>query len=131
MTLSPGAKLQPLRSTLRSPAGLSAACSSMLKRTGPNAAAIHRAQHLGIADRIEAESLRNPRLHQIDDPRHGRFGVVRLHEIEVAVATWLGEIGNGALIDLVRAGDDPALRCLPDDSGQPQTAPEAITSART
>src|SRR5664279_4277416 len=30
MTLSPGAKVQPNRSTLRSPAGLSAACSSTL-----------------------------------------------------------------------------------------------------
>src|SRR6202043_1907811 len=35
MTLSPGAKVQPKRSTLRSPAGLSAACSSMLSDRAP------------------------------------------------------------------------------------------------
>src|SRR5260370_848130 len=35
MTLSPGAKIQPKRSTLRSPAGFSAACSSMLSDRAP------------------------------------------------------------------------------------------------
>src|SRR5438309_9559726 len=35
MTLSPGAKVQPKRSTLRSLAGLSAACSSMFSERAP------------------------------------------------------------------------------------------------
>ena len=29
------------------------------------------------------------------------------------------EVGNGALVDPVGAGDDPALRGLPEDLGQP------------
>ena len=35
MTLSPGANVQPNRSTLRSPAGLSAACNSMFNDRAP------------------------------------------------------------------------------------------------
>src|SRR5271157_5367279 len=35
MTLSPGAKVQPNLSTLRSPAGFNAACSSMLRERAP------------------------------------------------------------------------------------------------
>ena len=35
MTLSPGANVQPNRCTLRSPAGLSAACSSMFSDLAP------------------------------------------------------------------------------------------------
>src|SRR5271165_3699477 len=35
MTLSPGAKIEPKRSTLRSPAGFKAACSSMLSERAP------------------------------------------------------------------------------------------------
>src|SRR5271168_3301190 len=35
MTLSPGAKVHPKRSTLRSPAGFNAACNSMLSERAP------------------------------------------------------------------------------------------------
>ena len=70
---------------------------------------------MDVADRIEAEALRNARLYQFDDPRHGAVGVFRWHEIKVAVALGPGEIGEGAAIDPVRAGDDPALRGLPKD----------------
>src|SRR4051812_28976200 len=57
-------------------------------------------------------------LHQFDDPRHGGFGIIRLHKIEVAVARGPGEVGNGAPVDLVRAGDDPAVGGLAEDLGQ-------------
>ena len=59
------------------------------------------------------------RLHQFDDARHGGFGIVRLHEVEVAVAFGRAEIGHRALVDAVGAGDDPALRGLPEHLGQP------------
>ena len=45
-------------------------------------------------------------------------GSSALHEVEVAVALWLREIRDGALIDLVRAGEDPAFRRLSEDVGQ-------------
>jgi hypothetical protein len=53
MTLSPAEKVQPKRSTLRSPAGLSAAWSSTQARADP--AAIHRAENLDVADWVEPE----------------------------------------------------------------------------
>src|SRR5438105_8794693 len=89
-----------------------------VQRAGCDAATVHRAQHLNVTDGIEAEALRDAYLHQFDDPRHGGFGIVRLHKIEVAVALGPGEVGNGAPVDLVRAGDDPAVGGLAKDLGQ-------------
>ena len=42
-------------------------------------------------------------------------GVVRLHEIEVALGSRRAEIGDRALIYSMGAGDDAALCCLPED----------------
>ena len=89
-----------------------------IERASPNAAPIHRAKHLDVATRVETEPLGNPGLHQFDDPWHGRFGIVSLDKIEVAIALGLGEIGNQALVDLMGAGDDAALRRLPEYLGQ-------------
>jgi ABC-type glutathione transport system ATPase component len=89
-----------------------------IQRAGSDATAVHRAQHLNVTDGIEAEALRDARLHQFDDPRHGGFGIVRWHKIEVAVALGPGEGGNGAPVDLVGAGDDPAVGGLAKDLGQ-------------
>ena len=90
-----------------------------IQRPGADTAAVHRAQHLDVADGIEAEALGDAGLHQLDDPRHRGFGIVRLHEVEVAVTLGLREIGHRALVDPVRAGDDPALGGLPKDLDQP------------
>ena len=81
-------------------------------------AAVHRAKNLDLADRVEAEALRDAGLHQFDDPRHGGFGIVGLDEVEVAVALGSGEVGDQALVDPVRAGDDPTLGRLAKDLGQ-------------
>src|SRR5713101_9623321 len=64
-----------------------------IQRAGSDATAVHRAQHLDVPDRVEAETLRDARLHQFDDQRHGGLGVVRLHKVEVAVALGPGEVG--------------------------------------
>src|SRR6516164_9969979 len=64
------------------------------------------------------EVPRDTCLHQFDDQRHGGFGIVRWHKIEVALALGPGEVGNGAPVDLVRAGDDPAVGGLAKDLGQ-------------
>src|SRR4029077_10096975 len=59
MTLSPGAKVQPNLSTLRSPAGFNAAWSSMLRERAPDAAAVHWAEDLDITDWIETKAARD------------------------------------------------------------------------
>ena len=61
-----------------------------IERARPDAAAIHRAKHLDIANRIKSEPLGDPCLHQLDDARHGSFRIVRRHEVEVAVRRWAG-----------------------------------------
>ena len=90
-----------------------------VERAGAGAAAVHRAQHLNVAHRVEPEALRDSRLYELDDHGDCCFRFVRLHEVEVAVALGLGKIGNGTSVDPVRAGDDPASRRLAEYLGQP------------
>ena len=52
-------------------------------------------------------------------PGYGRLGVFGLHEVEVAVALLPRQVGDHPAVDVVRAGDDPASRRLPEDLGQP------------
>src|SRR5262249_35532584 len=54
-----------------------------VQRTCTNPASVHRTQHLDVTDGIEAEAPGNPGPTQLDNARHGGFGIVRLHEIEV------------------------------------------------
>src|SRR3954469_14496930 len=93
MTLSPGANVQPKRSTLRSPAGLRGACNSILMERAPPPPRFIWAQHLDVTKRIEAKALRDARFHQFDDARHSGFRIVRLHEVEITFTIGLGEIG--------------------------------------
>src|SRR5260370_33891109 len=86
-----------------------------VKRAGDDATPVHRTKHLDVANGIEAEPFGDPRLHQFDDARYGDFGVVRLHEVEVALGSWRAEIGDRALIYSMGAGDDAALRRLPEN----------------
>src|SRR6187200_1719254 len=107
MTLSPGAKVQPKRSTLRSPAGFSAACSSMLSERAPTPP-----RFIGQStwmSRMESRPKRpGMRVFTFDNAQHGGFGVVRLHEVEVAFPVRLAEIRDLALVDAMSADDDPA-----------------------
>jgi hypothetical protein len=57
-----------------------------VQRARPDAAAVHRAQHLDVAHRIQTEALRYSGLDQLDDPRDSGFGIVRRNEVKVAVA---------------------------------------------
>src|SRR5262249_35827370 len=80
---------------------------------------VHRTQHLDVADRIEAEPLGDPRLYQFDDTADGGCGIVRLHEIEVALGSRRAEIRHRALVDAMGTGDDPTLCGLPEYFGEP------------
>ena len=78
--------------------------------TGP----LQRTRREGTS-RVGAKTPRDARLHQLDDAADGGLRVVRLHEIEVALGSRRAEIGDRALIYSMGAGDDAALRCLPED----------------
>src|SRR5947207_10548918 len=97
MTLSPGANVQPNRSTLRSPAGLSAACNSMFNDRAPTPPRFigqstwmsrmgSRPNGLGI--RVLTSSY---------DAAYGGFGIVGLHEVEVGLGPGWAEIGDRLL----------------------------------
>jgi hypothetical protein len=50
-----------------------------------DAAAVHRAENLDIADWIETEAARNAGFNQLDDARNRGLGIVSLDKIEVAL----------------------------------------------
>src|SRR5260370_28564894 len=104
MTLSPGAKVQPNRSTLRSPEVLSAACSSMFKERAPTPP-----RFIGQRTWMSRIGSR-PKLcfHQLDDARDSGFGVIRLYEVEVANGSGRSEIRDRAAVDAMGSCDDAA-----------------------
>src|SRR5712671_2824091 len=104
MTLSLGANVHPNRSTLRSPAGLRAACSSIFNERAPTPPRFigqsgimaqppwhlrHNTgtKHLYVTDGIEAEAARDAGLHKFDDASNGGLRLVRLYEVEVALGS--------------------------------------------
>ena len=89
-----------------------------VERAGARAAPVHRAQHLDVAHRIEAETFGNAGLHQLDDPRNRRLRLLGRHEIEVALPFGPGEVGDGAPVDAVGGRDDPAPCRLAEHLGQ-------------
>src|SRR6266566_4201907 len=117
MILSPGAKVQPKRSTLRSPAGFKAAWSSMFSERAPTPP-----RFIGQSTWMSRMGSRPNRLgirfFTSSMMRHGGFGIVRLHEVEVAICAGRAEIGDRALVDAMGTGDDAALRGLPEHFGE-------------
>ena len=57
-----------------------------VERTRANAAAVHRAEHLDVADGVQAEALGDAGLHQLQDALNGGLGIFGGNEVEVAVA---------------------------------------------
>src|SRR6266513_882907 len=94
MTLSPGAKVHPNRSTLRSPAGFNAACSSMFSERAPT------------PPRFIGHSTWMSRI----GSRPNRLGM--------RVVTRRVEMRHGALVDPMGVDDDPAGCGLPKNLGQ-------------
>src|SRR5262249_40691951 len=86
-------------------------------RTRP--APVHRTQHLDVADRIEGEPLGDPSLYQFDDTADGGYGIIHLHEVEVALGSRRAEIRHRTLVDAMGTGDDPTLCSLPEYFGEP------------
>ena len=107
MTLSPGAKVQPNRSTLRSPAGLSAASNSMLSERAPTPPQFigQRTWTSRIGSRPKRRGLRV----LTDDARNRGLGIVSLDEIEVTVGFRFAKIRYDTLIDAMCVHDDLTL----------------------
>src|SRR4029077_13363768 len=97
MTLSPGAKVQPKRSTLRSPAGFNAACSSMLTERAPTPPRFIGQRTL--TSRIGSRPKRrgNAGFDQLDDARNRGLGIIGFDKIEVALGFRSAKIGNDTL----------------------------------
>ena len=57
-----------------------------VERAGAGGAPVHRVQHLDVLHGVEPEPLRDAGLHQLHDPGGRRLGILRRHEVEVAVA---------------------------------------------
>src|SRR5215831_7109814 len=89
-----------------------------VERSGADATAVHRAENLDIANVVEAESPRNPGLHQINDALHRSLGLLNRYEVEITVGRRRFEIGHCSLIDLMRIDNDAALCGLAEYLGQ-------------
>src|SRR4029077_18288444 len=79
-----------------------------VERTRANAAAVHRAEHLHIADWVQAEAFGDAGLHQFQDALNGGLGIFGPNEVEVALAGRRAKTGHRALIDAMGGDDDPA-----------------------
>ena len=83
-----------------------------------DAASVHRAENLDIADWIETEAARDPGFDQLDDARNRGLGIVSLDKIEVVLGFRSAKIGNDTLIDEVGIHDDLTLGRLPEYFGE-------------
>ena len=89
-----------------------------MSERGAEPAAVHRAEHLDIADRIQPEPGRDAPGHDLQQLGHTVFRLVAADEVKVA-ARVLARLRHQAPVDPMRVGDDPALRRLPEYLGQP------------
>ena len=83
-----------------------------------DAASVHRAENLDVADRIETKAARDAGFDQLDDARNRGLGIVSLDKIEVALGFRFAKIGYDTLIDAMCIHDDLTLRRLPEYFGE-------------
>src|SRR5208337_1815307 len=72
MTLSPGAKGPAETLNFAFARGVQRRLQFDVERTRANAAPVHRAKHLDVADRVQAEALGDAGLHQLGSPSYPR-----------------------------------------------------------
>src|ERR1700687_1951034 len=113
MTLSPGAKVRPNLTTLRSPAGFNAAWSSILRERAPTPPRFigQRTWTSRIGSR---PSGADAGFGQLDDARNCGLGIISFDKIEIALGFGFAKIGNDTLINAVGIDDDLALSGLPE-----------------
>src|ERR1700674_3756500 len=101
MTLSPMAKVVPNFWNIRSSLGLIALLQVDIQRTGAKSAAVHRAEHLNVAHRIEAEPAGDALLDEFDEPRDGNIRFGSRDEVKIRRILRSREIRHLSAIDLV------------------------------
>ena len=116
--MSPGEKVHAEALDLLLAGGVQRRLQLDIERPRAGAAPVHRAQHLDVAYRMEAEPAGNALADQGQDAFHRLFGILRGHEVEVAVALSRVELRHLARVDPMRIDDDPALGRLPEHVGQ-------------
>src|SRR5215472_16895021 len=116
MTLSPGQKVQPKRSTRISPGGFNAVCSSMLRERAPRPPRFI-GHSTWMSYGIEPEALRDTLPHDSQPLSDAFFWVRRVDKIEVAAVS-RRKLWHKALVDAMGIDDDPALGSLAEDLGQ-------------
>jgi len=89
-----------------------------VERAGAQAAAVHRAQHLDVAHRVELEARRHAGADHGPQLARRILGLDGVDEEEVR-ALRCGQLRHGALVDAVRVGDDPARGRLAEHLRQP------------
>lgn len=82
-------------------------------------AAIHRAKHLDVSNRIEAVLDREALLDETDERGLNRLGFLTLDEVEVRFLRLVSELRHPSLVDPVRVDNDVALGGLTKYLGQP------------
>jgi hypothetical protein len=98
------------------PVGRERLLQQQVQVSRPRRAAVHRAQGLHIAARVQAEFRRDTARDEVDDQLGGLFGVVTAEPEEVAEAAERGLVPG---VDPVRVDHDPGLLGLPEDLRQP------------
>ena len=118
MTLSPGPKVQPKRSTRTSPGGFSSRCSSRFSDRAPSPPRFigHSTWTSRIGSSPNRAGMRRATTSSsLATPSSGSWQRTRWKSLPGSCA----RLGHLALVDPVRVGDDPALGRLPEHLGQP------------
>ena len=89
-----------------------------IERARAEPPAIHRAEHLNLAYRIDGKASRNPLSNEQQQLAHRLVGVHRFDEEEVG-AVVCAEFWHEAAIDPMRVGDNAARGRLAEDFEQP------------
>jgi ABC-type transport system substrate-binding protein len=103
-----------------------------IERASTEAAAVHRAEHLNVADRVQPEAFGDAFPHYRQELPHAFFRVRRIDEVEV-FAFSMGEVGHQAVVDPVRIDDDRLSAACRKTSVKRTTGTEAdaMISPRT
>jgi hypothetical protein len=89
-----------------------------VQRARAKAAAVHRAQHLNITDRVQTEGLGNAVPYEPDNLVDPLLGLRCIDEVEVRQYFVVGEFGHLATVDAMGVGDHPAAGRLAEHFGQ-------------
>src|ERR1019366_4603066 len=109
---------EPLNGRLAGAGGVQYLLQGCVQFAHAERSAVHRAENLNVADRVETKPFWNSILHQLDQRCHDLLRVVPLDKMEVGTRVGSPHIGHLPLADAVRVGDDVTVRRLPEYFGE-------------